>query len=128
MLHSLIDHYTSNILQRRFDLDESDASTKGSYVLAGSVFLYPIVSFVAQSHCQYRVHRHTVQIGLVVDRVKRRNIVMKLFLLSATLTLGCYIWLAFPPQFTKTPIPAIISFATGHGFSPREQHQKATTH
>lgn len=45
---------------------------------------------------------------------------MKLFLLSATLTLGCYIWLALPPHFTKTPIPAIISFATGHGFSPCE--------
>ncbi|KAI0639383.1 MFS general substrate transporter [Trametes polyzona] len=92
-------HLVANILQRRYDLTESDASTKGSYVLAGSVFLYPIT-------------------GLIVDRVKKRNIVMKLFLLSAILTLACYIWLALPPSFTKTPIPAIISFASGHGFSP----------
>ena len=32
-----------NILQRRFDLTEADASLKGSYVLGGSVILYPIV-------------------------------------------------------------------------------------
>ncbi|KAH9898415.1 MFS general substrate transporter [Cubamyces lactineus] len=92
-------HLVANILQRRFDLTESDASIKGSYVLAGSVFLYPIT-------------------GFVVDKVKKRNFVMKLFLLSATLTLGCFIWLALPPEVTKTPIPAIISFASGHGFSP----------
>ncbi|KAH9849777.1 MFS general substrate transporter [Lenzites betulinus] len=92
-------HLVANILQCRFDLEESDASTKGSYVLAGSVFLYPII-------------------GMVVDRVKKRNIVMKLFLLSAILTLNCYIWLALPPSWTKSPMPALISFASGHGFSP----------
>ncbi|KAI0651837.1 MFS general substrate transporter [Trametes meyenii] len=92
-------HLVANILQRRFDLTESDASTKGSYVLAGSVFLYPII-------------------GIVVDRVKKRNFVMRLFLVAACLTLACYIWLALPPELTKTPIPAIVSFASGHGFSP----------
>lgn len=50
---------------------------------------------------------------------------MKLFLTSAILTLLCYIWLALPPTWTKTPIPAIISFAMGHGFSPREHLMKA---
>ncbi|KAI8995613.1 MFS general substrate transporter [Trametes punicea] len=92
-------HLVANILQRRFKLTEYDASIKGSYVLAGSVFLYPIT-------------------GLVVDRVKKRNFIMKLFLLSACLTLTCYIWLALPPEWTQSPMPAIASFATGHGFSP----------
>ncbi|KAI0365233.1 MFS general substrate transporter [Pilatotrama ljubarskyi] len=92
-------HLVANILQRRYDLTESDASTKGSYVLAGSVFLYPIT-------------------GFVVDRVKKRNFVMQLFLLSAMLTLACYVWLVLPPALTKTPIPAVVSFALGHGFSP----------
>lgn len=32
-----------NIIQKRYDLTESDASTKASYLLVGSVFLYPIV-------------------------------------------------------------------------------------
>ncbi|CDO71549.1 hypothetical protein BN946_scf184911.g19 [Trametes cinnabarina] len=92
-------HLVANILQCRYNLTESEASTKGSYVLAGSVFLYLIT-------------------GFVVDRVKKRNFIMKLFLLSACLTLACYVWLALPPEWTKTPIPAIISFALGHGFSP----------
>lgn len=33
-----------NIIQKRYDLSEADASTKASYLLVGSVFLYPIVS------------------------------------------------------------------------------------
>ncbi|RDX55878.1 MFS general substrate transporter [Lentinus brumalis] len=92
-------HLVANILQRRYDLTEADASLKGSYVLGGSVILYPIT-------------------GFVIDRVKRSNFVMRLFLLSSILTLCCYLWLATPPSLTKTPIPGIISFALGHGFSP----------
>ncbi|RPD62956.1 MFS general substrate transporter [Lentinus tigrinus ALCF2SS1-7] len=92
-------HLVANILQRRFDLTEADASLKGSYVLGGSVVLYPIT-------------------GVVIDRVKRSNFVMRLFLLSGVLTLGCYLWLSAPPSLTKTPMPGIISFALGHGFSP----------
>lgn len=34
----------SNIIERRYHLEEADASTKASYLLAGSVVLYPIVS------------------------------------------------------------------------------------
>ncbi|TBU48356.1 MFS general substrate transporter [Dichomitus squalens] len=92
-------HLAANILQRRFELPEADASMKASYLLSGSVLLYPIT-------------------GLVVDRVKKRNFVIQLFLLSGLLTLGCYVWLALPPSWTKTPIPAIASFAFGNGFSP----------
>ena len=32
----------------------------------------------------------------------------------------CYAWLAAPPQWTKSPLPGIISFAGGVGFSPRK--------
>ncbi|KAI0724538.1 MFS general substrate transporter [Cerioporus squamosus] len=92
-------HLVANILQRRYDLTEADASLKGSYVLGGSVILYPIT-------------------GFVIDRVKRSNFVMRLFLLSGILTLCAYLWLAAPPSLTQTPLPGIISFALGHGFSP----------
>jgi hypothetical protein len=33
-----------NIVERRYDLSEGDASSKASFVLAGSVVLYPLVS------------------------------------------------------------------------------------
>lgn len=32
----------------------------------------------------------------------------------------CYAWLAAPPQWTRSPLPGIISFAGGVGFSPCE--------
>lgn len=34
----------SNVIERRYGLTERDASIKGSYLLAGSVALYPVVS------------------------------------------------------------------------------------
>lgn len=92
-------HLAANIIERRYNLTERDASIKGSYLLAGSVALYPVT-------------------GFVVDRVKGRGFVMQLFTASAVLTLLCYAWLALPPSVTKTPMPAIISFAMGHGFAP----------
>ncbi|EMD42034.1 hypothetical protein CERSUDRAFT_110574 [Gelatoporia subvermispora B] len=92
-------HLVANIIQHRYDLTEMDASTKASYVLAGSVFLYPVI-------------------GYVIDRVKKRGFVLRLFMVSGCLTLLCYLWLALPPEQTETPIPAIASFATGHGFAP----------
>lgn len=45
---------------------------------------------------------------------------LRLFLTSSILTMICYFWLVLPPSTTKTPLPAIISFASGHGFSPRK--------
>lgn len=57
-------------------------------------------------------------IGHVVDRVKRQGFVLRLLMISACLTLLCYCWLASPPEWTKTPVPAIVSFASGHGFAP----------
>ncbi|KAJ3554552.1 hypothetical protein NM688_g3046 [Phlebia brevispora] len=92
-------HLAANIIERRYKLTESDASTKASYVLAGSVILYPIT-------------------GYIVDALRKHGIVLRLFTLSSLLTLLCYIWLCLPPSVTETPIPAIASFATGHGFSP----------
>ncbi|THV05837.1 hypothetical protein K435DRAFT_592756, partial [Dendrothele bispora CBS 962.96] len=52
------------------------------------------------------------------DRYKHTPIVFQLLLLSSTLTLLTYIWLAIPPDLTQTPIPAVLSFAIGHGFLP----------
>ncbi|KAI0963548.1 hypothetical protein AcW1_000594 [Taiwanofungus camphoratus] len=92
-------HLAANIIERRFHLPERDASIKGSYVLAGSVLLYPVT-------------------GFIVDRVKRRGFVMQLFTASSVLTLLCFLWLVLPPEWTKSPMPAITAFATGHGFSP----------
>lgn len=92
-------HLAANVIERRYGLTERDASIKGSYLLAGSVALYPVV-------------------GFVVDRVKTRGFVMQLFTASSCLTLLCYFWLSLPPRFTGTPMPAIVSFAAGHGFSP----------
>ncbi|KAI0732375.1 MFS general substrate transporter [Fomitopsis betulina] len=92
-------HLAANIIEKRYDLTERDASIKGSYLLAGSVALYPVT-------------------GILVDRVKRHGFVMQLFTASSLLTLLCYAWLALPPSWTKSPMLAIVSFASGHGFSP----------
>jgi hypothetical protein len=40
---------------------------------------------------------------------------------SSLLTMFCYFWLVLPPSMTKSPLPGIASFATGHGFSPRKR-------
>lgn len=45
---------------------------------------------------------------------------MQLFTASSILTLVCYAWLALPPSWTKSPMLGIVSFASGHGFSPRK--------
>ncbi|KAL6309994.1 MFS general substrate transporter [Sparassis latifolia] len=92
-------HLAANIIERRFAMTELDASTTASYALSGSVILYPMT-------------------GCIVDHVKKRGIVVQLLMISSALTLLCYLWLALPPQWTKTPDPAIASFAIGHGFSP----------
>ncbi|KAH9937670.1 major facilitator superfamily domain-containing protein [Fomitopsis serialis] len=92
-------HLAANIIEKRYGLTERDASIKGSYLLAGSVALYPVT-------------------GFLVDRVKRRGFVMQLLTASSMLTLVCYAWLALPPSWTKSPMPGIMAFASGHGFSP----------
>lgn len=99
-------------------MTERDASIKGSYLLAGSVALYPIVCHFALS--SIRSLHTSMQTGFVVDRVKHRGFVMQLFTASAVLTLLCYSWLALSPDITTTPMPAIAAFATGHGFAPCE--------
>ncbi|KZT02737.1 MFS general substrate transporter [Laetiporus sulphureus 93-53] len=92
-------HLAANIIERRFGLSERDASTTGSYLLAGSVLLYPVT-------------------GIIVDRVKTRGFVTQLLTASSVFTLLCYAWFALPPEWTKTPMPAVAAFASGHGFSP----------
>ncbi|KAK1230882.1 hypothetical protein PQX77_006012 [Marasmius sp. AFHP31] len=99
MLWHPFTHLASNIIEIRYGMTEQDAATKASFLLAGSIFLYPIV-------------------GFLVDRYKHRPIVVHLLLLSSTLTGLAYFWLALPPELTGTPIPSIASFAIGQGFAP----------
>ncbi|KAJ7630967.1 hypothetical protein FB45DRAFT_917097 [Roridomyces roridus] len=88
-----------NIIQLRYRMSEKDAANSASYVLVGSIFLYPIC-------------------GHLVDRFKRKPVVILLLLLSSVCTLGAYTWLALPPSWTHTAKPAIAAFGFGHGFSP----------
>jgi hypothetical protein len=43
---------------------------------------------------------------------------MKLLITSSCLTLLAYLWMAAPASVTKTPVPAILTYATAAGFSP----------
>ncbi|KAL4070961.1 MFS general substrate transporter [Scleroderma citrinum] len=99
MVWSPFTHLASNILERRYELDEADASTQASYLLVGSLVLYPAC-------------------GYLVDRIKRPQFTLRLFMLSAIFTTMGYTWLSMPPQWTRTPLPGILSFSFGLGFSP----------
>ncbi|KAL1697170.1 major facilitator superfamily domain-containing protein [Schizophyllum commune] len=89
-------HLAANIIETRYSLPEASAASQASYLLAGSLIMYPLC-------------------GFLVDRFKHRPIVIQLLVCSSTLTLFCYAWLALP---TSTSIPGILAFAIGHGFSP----------
>ncbi|KAJ7786342.1 hypothetical protein B0H16DRAFT_28050 [Mycena metata] len=56
--------------------------------------------------------------GYIVDRFKRKPIVVILLVISSISTLGAYTWLALPPNWTRTAKPAVAAFGFGHGFSP----------
>lgn len=92
-------HLAPNLIERRFGLSEREAATKASYLLAGSLILYPIS-------------------GYLVDTMKQRNIILRLLCLSSILTATAFGWLALPPGTTKDALPGIFSYAFGHGFSP----------
>ncbi|KAG6813270.1 hypothetical protein H0H92_012684 [Tricholoma furcatifolium] len=93
------DLFWANIIETRYSMSERTAATQASYLLAGSLILYPIC-------------------GYLVDRFKHRAIVVHLLLTSSCFTLFAYLWLVLPPSWTRIPGPAIALFATGHGFSP----------
>ncbi|KAG0708887.1 major facilitator superfamily domain-containing protein [Suillus ampliporus] len=92
-------HLAANIFERRYGLTEDAASTQASYLLVGSILLYPVT-------------------GFMVDRMKHPQAVLRMFTLSSVLTLLGYAWLVLPPAWTGTPSPAVAVFATGIGFSP----------
>lgn len=54
---------TRNILERRYELDEADASSQASYLLVGSMVLYPAVSpnYDPPSHVMM-IHVETVRL------------------------------------------------------------------
>lgn len=110
-------HLAANMIELRYGMTERDAGAMASLLLAGSIFLYPIVRPL--SRCGWRADRVS-QCGYVTDREKSGPIVHYLFILSSVLTLLCYFWLVLPPSWTKTPLPGILLYATGHGFSTRE--------
>lgn len=91
-------HLAANMIQHRYNLSEAEASDQASLLLAGSLFLYPIA-------------------GLLTDRLKHGSTVFILFAISSLLTLFCYGWLVLPPTWTVSPMPAMLSFSGGHGFS-----------
>jgi len=99
MIWSPFSHLAANIIERRYKLSEENAAISSSYLLVGSVFLYPLC-------------------GYTVDRLKHRPIVTQLLFLSSILTMAAYSWFALPPTWTQTPWPGISLFAIGHGFSP----------
>ncbi|KAF9453792.1 MFS general substrate transporter [Macrolepiota fuliginosa MF-IS2] len=92
-------HLAANIIEKRYHLAEGDSANKASYLLAGSILLYPIC-------------------GFIVDTLAHRPIIVYLLFSSSILTASAYAWLVLPPTWTHTPLPAIVSFAFGHGFSP----------
>ncbi|KZP30883.1 MFS general substrate transporter [Athelia psychrophila] len=91
-------HLASNLIEHRYNLTESAAASQASILLAGSIVLYPIC-------------------GYITDRAHRGFIVHRLLLLGSALTLACYAWLALPAAWTRTAVPALVSFGVGHGFS-----------
>ncbi|KAF8531008.1 major facilitator superfamily domain-containing protein [Gautieria morchelliformis] len=92
-------HLASNIIEHRYTISEGAAAEQASILLVGSVFLYPIC-------------------GYITDISKKGDIVFRLLILASILTLASYTWLALPPSFTHTALPAMLSFGIGHGFSP----------
>ncbi|KAJ8596902.1 MFS general substrate transporter [Rhizopogon salebrosus TDB-379] len=92
-------HLAANIFERRYGLTEDAASTQASYLLIGSVVLYPVT-------------------GFMIDRMKHPQAILRMFMLSSVLTMLGYAWLVLPPAWTRTPSPAVAAFATGIGFSP----------
>lgn len=92
-------HLAANIFEKRYGLTEDAASTQASYLLVGSILLYPVT-------------------GFMIDRMKHPQAVLRMFMLSSVLTLLGYAWLVLPPTWTGTPSPAVAAFATGIGFSP----------
>lgn len=106
----------SNIIERRYHMSEENAANTSSYVLVGSIFLYPLVRWGL--FLLLHVDLSSRQCGYVVDRLRHRPIVIQLFFLSSILTMAAYCWFVLPPAWTKTPLPGISLFAMGHGFSP----------
>jgi hypothetical protein len=115
----------SNIIEQRYNLSELDASNQASYLLAGSIVLYPIV----RRSLAYKIRNHTepLQCGYVVDRLRGRPIILQLLTLSSCLTMTCYFWLSLPPRWTHTALPAVFTFGLGHGFATRKQSTSLIT-
>ncbi|RXW22956.1 hypothetical protein EST38_g2899 [Candolleomyces aberdarensis] len=92
-------HLAPNLIEKRYGLSEEIAANQASYLLVGPIVLYPLC-------------------GFLVDNIKRKSVVTDILRTTSVLTFLGYLWLSLPPTVTKTPIPAITSYAIGHGMSP----------
>ncbi|KAJ2927142.1 hypothetical protein H1R20_g9943, partial [Candolleomyces eurysporus] len=92
-------HLAPNLIEKRYGLSEEIAANQASYLLVGPIVLYPLC-------------------GFLVDNIKRESVVTDILRTTSVLTFLGYLWLSLPPIVTKTPIPAITSYAIGHGMSP----------
>ncbi|KXN89999.1 Major facilitator superfamily domain-containing protein 1 [Leucoagaricus sp. SymC.cos] len=117
MIWSPFSQLAANIIEKRYKLTEEEAATKASYLLAGSMILYPIVRYAKGCNLSTVLMRKT-KCGLVVDRHNNKPIATNLLMLSSLLTGFTYTWLVIAPVWTSTPTPGIISFALGYGFAP----------
>lgn len=82
-------------------MTDGKAAMNASILLAGAIGLYPVVGWVTD-HFSPETPRTT----------------FKLLLISCLLTLACYVSLSLPVTWIKTPTPALVSWALGHGASP----------
>ncbi|KAF8872127.1 major facilitator superfamily domain-containing protein [Gymnopilus junonius] len=99
MIWSPFIHLAANIIESRYHMPEENAANTASYLLAGPIILYPMA-------------------GFFIDHRKHGPIILQLLFLSSILTMSAYLWFVLNPNWTKTPVLGIISFAIGHGFSP----------
>lgn len=113
-----------NLIQRRYQLPDAQSANYASLLLAGSIFLVSLSTVEVQKFPSTDVLPAQYPLtGIIHDWAHMRapdassQIVFKLLVLASILTLGCFIWLALPPAWTLTPVPAMALFGLGHGFA-----------
>jgi len=131
-------HLAANLVQRRYQLSDSKAAKHASILLAGPLVLYPLVGSIVDAFSARPLisrersddasedaapTRPSAALEEQCDRDTaahdsgRARIVHLLFIVSSVLTLVCFCWLLLPIEWTKTPVPGLVSWGIGHGFS-----------
>ena len=107
-------HLSANLVQTRYGVSEQVASTQAAVLLAGAIFLYPMVNSIFLTHA---TTDRCPQVGHITDRFDpfTPRTTFHLILVSSTLTLLSYTYLSIPAEITGTSWPGMIFFALGHG-------------